>query len=109
MSKNYLDKILLKTKKVDHFFNYKPAGPDDNYHCTNEISYNIVNFMTLFKNKEIQNSELNRVILGNLSFLITKRNLTQKKLIIKQKKQNHKNYSNKNIITNSNKVQKKIQ
>ena len=94
MSKGYIDKILLKTKKYNPYSHMKPAEKDNNFFFINCISYNMMDNFTQFKNKEISSVILNLRLIGNLSFLFSKKKITLKKakkkknqnLIIKIKK-----------------------
>ena len=97
----FLDKIILKSKKNDPYINFKPERKDDNYHFSNSISYNMIECLTMFKNKEIDHSTLNKYLFGNLGFLITKKNITLKKKIEKEKKTNNNNFKFINYKQNS--------
>ena len=92
MSKSYIDKILLNPKKYNPYSHMKPAVKDDNFYFANSISFNMMENLTQFKNKEISISKLNLRLIGNLSFLIAKKNVITKKRKLKDKiKLNSKN------------------
>ena len=78
---NNIQKRMLKTKN-------KPAERNINYKYTESISYNLIENMTMFKNNEINKSELNLRLLSNLSLFISKGELDKKK-IKKNKKSNN--------------------
>ena len=69
---NNIQKRMLKTKN-------KPAERNINYKYTESISYNLIENMTMFKNNEINKSELNLRLLSNLSLFISKGELEKKK------------------------------
>jgi hypothetical protein len=74
MSKSYIDKILLKPKKYNPYSRMKPAVKDSNFYFTNCISFNMVENLTQFKNKEISSTKLNLrlLIIKNKKILIKK-------------------------------------
>lgn len=76
-------KRLLKLKN-------KPAEKNINYHYIESISYNLIENITMFKNNEISESDLNLRLMSNFSLLISKNEL-DKKIIKKNKKQNKNN------------------
>ena len=92
MSKSYIDKILLNPKKYNPYSHMKPAVKDSNFYFANCISFNMMENLTQFKNKEISISKLNLRLIGNLSLLIAKKNVITKKRKLKDKiKLNSKN------------------
>jgi len=105
MSKtSYIDKILLHPKKYNPYSHMKPAVKDSNFYFTNSISFNMVETLTQFKNKEISPANLNLNLFSNLSFLFAKKNITVKKNKAKQKEEqnNQKNNLKKNKLINNN-------
>ena len=111
MSKSYIDKILLKPKKYNPYSRMKPAVKDSNFYFTNCISFNMVENLTQFKNKEISSTKLNLRLLNNLSFLFAKRNILIKNYNLKEKikekkekninNQKPKNTNNKEMLINN--------
>ena len=102
MSKSYIDKILLNPKKNNPYSHMKPAVKDNNFFFINCISYNMMENLTQFKNKEISSVKLNLRLIGNLSFLFTKNKLTMKKNKEKEKSKpnsNNKKNNKYNILT----------
>ena len=88
---SYIDKILLNPKKYNPYSHMRPAVKDMNFFYKNCITYNMVENLTQFKNKEIPSNDLNIRLFSNLSFLFAKNNIN-----IKANK-NKKNQSNKKI------------
>ena len=108
MSTSYIDKILLKPKRYNPYSHMKPAIKDNNFYFTNCISYNMIENITKFKNKEISFTDLNLNFIGNLSFLFAKSNLRLKKTKLKEDQKTKNNQINNNKeknITNSNKIE----
>ena len=111
MSNSYIDKILLNPKKYNPYSRMKPAVKDSSFYFTNCISFNIVENLSQFKNKELSQATLNLRMLGNLSFLFAKNKLRTKKNKLKEKiksntkKDNNLNNkkNNKNTIKNTEK------
>ena len=92
--KSYIDKILLNPNKHNRFSKMKPAVKDNNFYFGNCISFNLVENLTQFKNKEITTNNLNLRLLGNLSFLFTKKKITIKKNKSKEKLNTNNNKKN---------------
>ena len=103
MSYSYIDKILLNPKKNNPYSHMRPAVKDSNFYFINCISFNIVESLTQFKNKEFSSTKLNAHLLCNLSFLFAKKNITTKLKIIKEKTQKNNNNINNNKKANINK------
>ena len=61
-----------KEEKKSHIRTFKPARKNINYSYYDSSTYSIIENMTKFKNKEIDNNQLNLNISIMLSFLITK-------------------------------------
>ena len=61
-----------KEKKQSRFLTFKPARKNINYSFYDSSTYSIIENMTKYKNKEINNNQLNLNISIILSFLITK-------------------------------------
>ena len=102
MSKSYIDKILLKPKKKNPYSHMKPAVKDGNFYFANCISFNMMENLTQFKNKEISMTNLNLRLISNLSFLFANKNITTKKNNLKKKQKLKYNKNNKNIININN-------
>ena len=100
--KSYIDKILLNPNKNFRFSQMKPAVKDNNFYFRNCISFNLVENLTQFKNKEITTNNLNLRLLGNLSFLFTKQ-----KINIKMNKSKEKLNTNNNKKNNKEKNKQK--
>ena len=79
--------IWLNTNR---FRNVKPELNDINYNYVDVISFNIIDNLTKFKNKELSNSELTTRLLSNLSIILTQEKKYQKKLSEKNKNQKQK-------------------
>ena len=82
MSVNYLFEMIKKkynriNKKEKN--NFRHAGKNQRYNIIDSITYNLIETMTKFKNKEIDNNNLNKDLSLNLSFILTKCN-TKKRL-----------------------------
>ena len=103
---SYINKILINPKKYNPYSHFKPAVKDSNFHFTNCISFNMIENLTQFKNKEITDSNLNLRLLGNLSFLFIKKKITTKKnkLKLKEKKMTDNNKTNNNNNLKNNKI-----
>ena len=97
MSKSYIDKILLNPKKYNPYSHMKPAVKDGNFYFANSISFNMMENLTQFKNKEISISKLNLRLIGNLSLLIAKKNVITKKRKLKDKIKLNSSKNNKNL------------
>ena len=97
MSKSYIDKILLNPKKYNPYSHMKPAVKDGNFYFANCISFNMMENLTQFKNKEISISKLNLRLIGNLSLLIAKKNVITKKRKLKDKIKLNSSKNNKNL------------
>ena len=98
MSESYINKILLKPKKYNPYSHMKPAVKDSNFYFTNCITFNMMENLTQFKNKEISTTNLNLRLISNLSFLFANKNITTKKIHLKKKQKLKNSKSNKNII-----------
>ena len=72
--KNYKNQKLLLMKK------YKPAEKNINYSYIDSISYNLIENMTMFKNKEVNKNGLNINLLCNISLFFSKSKIDQKKI-----------------------------
>lgn len=96
----YIKPFLLskKNKKLIPKIKQKPAEKNINYDIVDSISYNLIENMTMFKNSEINKSELNLRLLGNISILLSKGKIDQKK--IKKNKNKTKNDFKKCSIEN---------
>ena len=107
---SYINKILINPKKYNPYSHFKPAVKDSNFHFTNCISFNMIENLTQFKNKEITHSNLNIHLLGNLCFLFVKKKITTKKNKLKLKEKNmtdnNKENNNNNLKSNKNNYSK---
>ena len=74
--------------------NQKPAEKNINFDYVDSITYNLIETMTKFKNNEINNNDLNLGLLGNLSLILTKGELDQKKINKNKKKKKKNNNDN---------------
>lgn len=61
-----------KEEKQSHFLTFKPARKNINYSFYDSSTYSIIENMTKYKNKEINNNQLNLNTSIILSFLLTK-------------------------------------
>ena len=61
-----------REEKQSRFLTFKPARKNINYSLYDSSTYSIIENMTKYKNKEINNKQLNLNISIILSFLITK-------------------------------------
>jgi hypothetical protein len=99
MSDKFMAYIIAKNKykKLKKFpeIKEKPAEKNINFEYIDSISYNIIESMTMFKNKEINYNKLNLTILGNLSLLLAKGEFDQKKNKKNKNKSRNKNNKNK--------------
>ena len=77
-SQSYIDKILINPKKFNPYSHMKSAIKDSNFFYKNCITYNMVENLTQFKNKEINSTSLNMRLLSNLSFLFAKNKINIK-------------------------------
>ena len=98
MSKNIKLAFILKNRENREID--KPAKKNINYSIVDNVTYNIIESMTKFKNKEINNKKLNMDLSINLSLLLSK--CDNKKNILNKKNKNGKydiynNYSIKNF------------
>ena len=98
MSKNIKLALILKNRENREID--KPAKKNINYSIVDNVTYNIIESMTKFKNKEINNKKLNEDLSINLSLLLSK--CDNKKNILNKKNKNGKydiynNYSIKNF------------
>ena len=96
---------------TNQFKSIKPELNDINYNYVDAISFNIIDNLTRYKNKELSNSELTTRLLSNLSLILTQENKFQKKLSTKKKDKNKntsltkKNYlDNYDIIIPTNRI-----
>ena len=86
---------------IDRFKNMKPEISDINYNYIDAISFNIIDNLTKYKNKELTDSDLTTRLLSNLSIILTKEKQLTKILSSKENDQNletsliQKNYLNK--------------
>ena len=80
--KNYKNQKMFLMKK------YKPAEKNINYNYIDSITYNLIENMTMFKNKEVNKNDLNVNLLCNLSLFFSKEKIDQKKI---KKDKNKKN------------------
>ncbi len=81
----YLKAFLLskknnKSHKVIPKSKYKPAEKNINFTYIDSITYNLIESMTMFKNKEITKNELNVFLLSNLSLILCKGDIDKKEL-----------------------------
>ena len=76
--------ILSKKKLKDHLRKMKsknkPAEKNINYNYVDSISYNLIETMTMYKNKEINKNSLNLRLLSNLALFISKGVFDEKKI-----------------------------
>ena len=87
MSENIKSLYLSRRKnKLFPKLNYKQAERNINYTYIDTISFNLMDNMTRFKNSEINKKELNLRLLTNLSLILSKGNIDQKKLKKKKDK-----------------------
>ena len=87
MSENIKSLYLSRRKnKLFPKLNYKQAERNINYTYIDTISFNLMDNMTKFKNSEINKKELNLRLITNLSLIISKGNIDQKKLKKKKDK-----------------------
>ena len=98
MSKNIKLAFILKNRENREID--KPAKKNINYSIVDNVTYNIIDCMTKFKNNEINNKKLNEDLSINLSLLLSK--CDNKKNILNKKNKNGKydiynNYSIKNF------------
>ena len=72
----------LREMKNEKKLILKPAEKNINFSIVDNITYNLILNMTQFKNKEINNNDLNINLLCNLSLFLSKGNedLRKKKL-----------------------------
>ena len=89
----YLKSFLLAKKNYQNqkkllMQRYKPAEKNINYNYIDSITYNLIENMTMFKNKEVNYNGLNVNLLCNLSLFFSKEKIDQKKI---KKKKNKKN------------------
>ena len=94
MSENIKNFLLAKKKKNKELKTIpqtkeKPAEKNIIYDYIDSISYNLIESMTMFKNKEINKNKFNLSILGNLSILMAKGRIDKKK--VKNKNKNNNN------------------
>ena len=59
-------------EKQSRFLSFKPARKNINYSFYDSSTYSIIENMTKYKNKEINNNQLNLNISINISFILTK-------------------------------------
>lgn len=90
-----LSKKIYKNLKILPKNNQKPAEKNINFDYIESITYNLIETMTKFKNNEINNNDLNLGLLGNLSLILTKGELDQKKIDKNKKKKKKNNNDNK--------------
>ena len=95
MSNGMKSLLLSKIKKYNLLKNLKPAEKNNNYNYIDNISYNIIENMTMFKNNEINKQNLSIRLICNLSLFLSKGKIDQKK--IKNKKNDNNIYSNNNL------------
>lgn len=87
MSENIKSLYLSRRKnKLFPKLNYKQAEKNINYTYVDTISFNLMDNMTRFKNSEINKNELNLSLFTNLSLILSKGNIDQKKLKKKKDK-----------------------
>ena len=102
-------KLFLKLKrkkaeevKAENQMNFKPAQGDINFQIIDMVTFNIIENMTKYKNREIDINILNKELSINLSFILTK--INPKKKLIKENNNkdnnNKENKNNNNIINN---------
>lgn len=89
-----LTKKIYKNLKIFPKSNQKPAEKNINFDYVDSITYNLIETMTKFKNNEINNNDLNLGLLGNLSLILTKGELDQKKINKNKKKKKKNNNDN---------------
>jgi len=94
-------KLFLKLKKkkaeierAENQMLFKPAQKNINFHVIDMITFNIMEKMTKYKNREIDVNILNKELSINLSFILTKIN-PKKKPKKEENKNNIKNNNNK--------------
>ena len=104
-------KLFLKLKrkkaeevKAENQMNFKPAQGDINFQIIDMVTFNIIENMTKYKNREIDINILNKELSINLSFILTKINPKKKLTKENNNKDNNnkenKNKNNNNIINN---------
>ena len=89
----YLKSFLLAKRNYQNqkkllMQRYKPAEKNINYNYIDSITYNLIENMTMFKNKEVNYNGLNVNLLCNLSLFFSKEKIDQKKI---KKNKNKKN------------------
>ena len=72
--KNYKNQKKLLLQK------YKPAEKNINFNYVDSISYNLIENMTMFKNKEVNYNGLNVNLICNLSLFFSKEKIDEKKI-----------------------------
>ena len=97
MSANFFLKKNEKNYKKENR-GYKSAVKNIKYDIIDSITYNLIESITKFKNYEVDNKNLNKELLLNLSFVLSKCN--SKKKINKEENKNYKLKNNKYPIKN---------
>ena len=92
MSANFFFKKIEKKYKKDNR-GYKSAVKNIKYDIIDSITYNLIESITKFKNYEVDNKNLNKELLLNLSFVLSKCN--SKKKINKEENNNYNLKTNK--------------
>ena len=77
MSANFFFKKIEKKYKKENR-GYKPAIKNIKYDIIDSITYNLIENKTKFKNCEVDNKNLNKELLLNLSFVLFKCNSKKK-------------------------------
>ena len=95
MSKYLKAFLLSKKNNKNHKLipkpKYKPAEKNINFSCVDSITYNLIESMTMYKNKEITKNNLNIMLFSNLSLFLCKGESDQKKIKKIKRKENKEN------------------
>ena len=73
MSANFFFKKIEKKYKKENL-GYKSAVKNIKYDIIDSVTYNLIESITKFKNYEVDNKNLNKELLLNLSFVLSKCN-----------------------------------